>query len=408
MYAVAVASPSSSGADGSDTKGVVPVTGAAKQHRRSILPLLSAVILRAQSDERLCELTREGSRPAFETIFDRYSRELRAHAARIVRADRADDVVQQAMLKAWTTIVAGENVVELRAWLHRIVHNAALNTIARRSYNDSAIPADSPAATRTEELAESRLTAAGALTSLAALPDGQRTALTLTAIDGHSGREAAQTMGISEPALRQLVSRGRSSMRSGVSAITPVPLLAWATAGAGDSATAGLAGAGVAGGIAVTAAKVAAVIGVTGAAIGGVHALQPGDGRKHRSAPEATPARTSAIPQQRFTPAFGVVPLAGRHGSSGGHINQGQAGDRSGAGLDALSQSRRGDDQGRHGQSGSDGARQGAQDRRGAGVHGAGETAGDGGTAGRSPETAAGGGSDGASNGAPSANSGSP
>ena len=384
------------------------------------MPLLSGVILRAQSDERLCELARKGSRPAFETIFERYNRELGAHAARIVRPDRAEDVVQQAMLKAWTTIVAGENVAELRAWLHRIVHNAALNTIARRSYDDAAIPAHSPGATCTEELAESRLTAAGTLAALAALPESQRTALTLTAIDGYSGREAAQTMGISEPALRQLVRRARSSMRSGVSAITPVPLLAWATAGAGDSTTAGLAGAGVAGGIAVTVAKVATVIGLTGAAIGGVHALQADHAHKHRPAPKAG---SRATPLSGFTSALGVVPLAVRHGSPGGRSGQGHPGGRSGEDRGAHGQSQRGQDQERDGQSGSPGAdrgagaERGARDQQGAAAPGAGANTGDGGTAGSEgsrtadngdPPTAGDGAPNGSSGGVSSADSRSP
>jgi RNA polymerase sigma factor (sigma-70 family) len=398
------------------------VTGAAKQPRRSIVPLLSGVILRAQSDERLCELARKGSRPAFETIFERYNGELGAHAGRIVRPDRADDVVQQAMVKAWTTIVAGEDVADLRAWLHRIVHNAALNTIARRSYHDAAIPAHSPGATRTEELVESRLTAAGTLAALAALPEGQRRALTLTAIDGYDGREAAQAMGISEPALRQLLRRARSSMRSGMSAITPVPLLAWATTGAGDYATAGLAGAGAAGGLAVTAAKIATVIGVTGAAIGGVHVLQAENGHKSRP---ASKAGTSATGARVFTPALGLVPLAGSLGSYGRRRADGDAGELSGGERSAHGQSQRDPNEGGDVRSGSDGGDRGARDQRGPGAGGAGGTTDESPTAGTpgsrtagnegsrtagngAPGTPDNGGPTGSSDGAPSWDSASP
>jgi len=227
-----------------------------------VRPLLSSVFLRAQSDERLSALAQGGNRHAFAVIFERYVSELRAHAVRIVRADRVEDVVQQAMLSSWSALLDGVEVVEVRAWLHRIVHNAALSTITKRGYNDGEIPASTAAPALTEDLAAGRLSLAEALSALARLPESQRAALTLTAFEGHSGSQAAHAMGLSENAFRQLVHRARSSMRSAVSAITPLPLLNWVTGGSGASA----AGVGV-GGLA-TAAKIAAVVVVTGTGIG--------------------------------------------------------------------------------------------------------------------------------------------
>lgn len=227
-----------------------------------VRPLLSSVFLRAQSDERLSALAQGGNRHAFAVIFERYVSELRAHAVRIVRADRVEDVVQQAMLSSWSALLDGVEVVEVRAWLHRIVHNAALSTITKRGYNDGEIPASTAAPALTEDLAAGRLSLAEALTALARLPESQRAALTLTAFEGHSGSQAAHAMGLSENAFRQLVHRARSGMRSAVSAITPLPLLNWVTGGSGTSA----AGLGV-GGLA-TAAKIAAVVAVTGTSIG--------------------------------------------------------------------------------------------------------------------------------------------
>ncbi len=87
-------------------------------------PLLSGVVLRSQSDARLAELASDGHQLAFTTIFERYQRELRVHAARIVRPSQAEDVVQHAMLNAWSALLSGEAVAEPRAWLHRIVHTS--------------------------------------------------------------------------------------------------------------------------------------------------------------------------------------------------------------------------------------------------------------------------------------------
>lgn len=213
-------------------------------HRQSkglgVRPLLSSVFLRAQSDERLSALAKGGNRHAFAVIFERYASELRAHAARVVRPDRAEDVVQQAMLASWSALLDGAEVREVRAWLHRIVHNAALSTITKRGYDEVEIPASTAAPTLTEELAAGRLSVAEALAALARLPESQRAALTLTAVEGHSGSHAAQAMGLSENAFRQLVYRARSGVRSAISTITPLPLLNWAEGGTGAPEAVGL------------------------------------------------------------------------------------------------------------------------------------------------------------------------
>jgi len=245
-------------------------------HQRAtgrLRPLLSGVMLRTQTDQRLTALARAGHQQAFAAIFERYGRELRSHAARVVRADGVDDVVQQAMLGSWAALLSGAEVADLRAWLHRIVHNTAVSAVTRRGYDDVELPASSVAPALTEDLADGPLTLAEALAVIAALPDSQRRALTLTAIEGRSGRVAAQEMGLSENAMRQLVHRARTGVRSAMSVVMPLPLLGWIGDGGGGAAPA-LVRTGAAGGLAVSAVKLAAVIGVTGAALGGVHALQ--------------------------------------------------------------------------------------------------------------------------------------
>ncbi len=74
------------------------------------------------------------------------------------------------MLAAWTALLGGTEISDLRGWLHRVVHNVALDTVTRRGYDDSVIPDSLIAPARTDELAEGRLSAASALAAIAALP----------------------------------------------------------------------------------------------------------------------------------------------------------------------------------------------------------------------------------------------
>ena len=58
-------------------------------------------VLSTQSDERLVDLVRAGSEPAFETIVERYRRALMRYVSRLLPPERAEDVVQQAFVKAY-------------------------------------------------------------------------------------------------------------------------------------------------------------------------------------------------------------------------------------------------------------------------------------------------------------------
>ncbi|MHB8693368.1 MAG: RNA polymerase sigma factor [Solirubrobacteraceae bacterium] len=248
--------------------------------RRRLRPLMSGVVLRSQTDARLAALAAGGSQQAFSTIYERYRRELVTHAGRIVRPDRADDVVQHTMLAAWTAVLAGTEITDLRGWLHRVVHNAALDTVRRRGYDDGEIPDAWVAPAGTDELAEGRMQAATALAAIAELPESQRRALMLTALEGQSGHDAALEMGISDGAMHQLVYRARTAVRAAVTAITPLPLISWLGAAAAAPTTSASIGLGAAGGSAIVA-KIAAVVAVSAVTLGATHALQDNDHRRH-------------------------------------------------------------------------------------------------------------------------------
>src|SRR3954454_19241025 len=89
----------------------------------------SIVLLRTQSDARLLALAREGHERAFEAIVERYRRQLLRSCRRVLPEARAEDALQHALLAAWTAILRGDEIRDLRPWLHRIAHNTALNLL---------------------------------------------------------------------------------------------------------------------------------------------------------------------------------------------------------------------------------------------------------------------------------------
>jgi DNA-directed RNA polymerase specialized sigma24 family protein len=99
-------------------------------------PRIPFRLLAAQSDERLIALVRAGHERAFEAVVQRYRRPLLRHCRRMgLPQSRAEDVLQHTFMQAWLALMDGTEVRNLRPWLHRIAHNAAVSSIDGSSEN---------------------------------------------------------------------------------------------------------------------------------------------------------------------------------------------------------------------------------------------------------------------------------
>jgi RNA polymerase sigma-70 factor (ECF subfamily) len=85
--------------------------------------------LRSQSDERLVDLARAGSDAAFEAIVTRYRASLLRYCRRLLSEQRAEDVVQQAFVKAYCALGRFRDGSAFKPWLLSIVANETRNTV---------------------------------------------------------------------------------------------------------------------------------------------------------------------------------------------------------------------------------------------------------------------------------------
>ncbi len=86
----------------------------------------------ADSDERLVARAVAGEIEAFEVLVQRYRQIAVRVATRIVGREEAEDVAQDAFLRAYHRLDRFRREAPFRAWLLRIVHNTALNAVTRR------------------------------------------------------------------------------------------------------------------------------------------------------------------------------------------------------------------------------------------------------------------------------------
>ena len=168
------------------------------------------------SDPDLVSWSADGDRRAFDEIVTRHGPFALRVAARLIPDPKvAEDVVQEAMLRAWSQ--AGQfdpQRARLTTWLYRILVNLCIDH--RRRWRFEPLPegfdAVDPAAGIDEVMERSERVRAFAKV-VRNLPVRQRAAMTLVYDEGMSGAEAARVLGMSAKAVERLLSRARAYLR---------------------------------------------------------------------------------------------------------------------------------------------------------------------------------------------------
>ena len=123
--------------------------------------------------------------------------------------DRADDLVQEALVKAWNHLESFEQGTNLKAWLFTILRNAYFSELrkSKREVADS----DGQLAARLSVPAEQQghLELMDLNNALAQLPPDQREALILVGAEGFSYEDAATISGCAVGTVKSRVNRAR-------------------------------------------------------------------------------------------------------------------------------------------------------------------------------------------------------
>lgn len=164
--------------------------------------------LKELPDGELVRLFAEGNQQAFEVIVRRYQSRLLTHCYMMLK-DRyaAEDLVQEAFLKAVTTIRSGRYNEEgkLLPWLMRISHNLVIDRVRKQKRNPEVVTEDgSPVfsmldfATESAESIRMREDQYQTIREhIKTLPEAQREVLLLRHFAGMSFKEIAEHTNVS-------------------------------------------------------------------------------------------------------------------------------------------------------------------------------------------------------------------
>ena len=178
------------------------------------------------TDTELIARTRAGDMRALEALMRRHNRTLYRTARAILRDDaEAEDVVQEAYLKAYGALGSFRAESKLSTWLVRITANEALMRRRKTARAAVVVPMDAASAAgeqweepMSDEAGPERNALGGEMRQLLekridALPDGYRAVFVLRALEELTVEETAAALDIPEATVRTRYFRARGLLR---------------------------------------------------------------------------------------------------------------------------------------------------------------------------------------------------
>ncbi len=125
--------------------------------------------------------------------------------------DEADDLAQDALVKAYLACSGFSDGGKFRSWLFKIAHNTFL------SYKRSLKPTlsiDDACVQALPQSGSGEGTSSDLYLALSMLPPKERSSITLFYLNGYSIKEIAAITEVSQDAVKQQLSRGREKLRA--------------------------------------------------------------------------------------------------------------------------------------------------------------------------------------------------
>jgi len=171
---------------------------------------------------------RAGDSEAFRLLVERHSRALFKLAYRMTGNEHdAEDVVQEAFLKAYRNLDRFEERAQVSSWLYRIASNCAFDVLRRRQRRDKpldsldALDAPEPQAEAPgpDRMALGGDVRRGLVAALERMSARERAAFVLRHFEGRSVKEIELALGLDTTAVKQSVCR---AVRKARQALAPL------------------------------------------------------------------------------------------------------------------------------------------------------------------------------------------
>ncbi len=183
---------------------------------------MTAPAVTHQDTRVLVERAQGGDTSAFARLVEFHQHEVFTLAMRLVGGDHAlaDDVAQEAFIRAWRALPRFRGESAIGTWLHRITVNTALTHRTRRSRKATTALESLPEIIDLRREGDPALAAENLglrsilREALAMLHEDQRRVVILKDLEGWPHHEIAESLGISVSAAKVRLHRGRRRLRA--------------------------------------------------------------------------------------------------------------------------------------------------------------------------------------------------
>ncbi len=164
----------------------------------------------------LVERCRANDRKAQMNLYRQYCEGMYCVAMRFVRQqDEAEDLVQEAFIKAFKRLDQFRGEVTFGAWLKRIVVNQCLDFLKSRKERTIALEDfELQIAEEPDWTVEREVSVEGVIEAMEKLPDKYRDVVRLYLLEGYDHEEISEILQISSTASRTRLMRGKDYLRT--------------------------------------------------------------------------------------------------------------------------------------------------------------------------------------------------
>lgn len=192
-----------------------------RQVRRPIRHMNATKLYRLELTEpilhdELVERCKRGDSRAYEAIYQKYAKAMYNTSLRIVNhTGDAEDVMQEAFTDAFRSLEDFHYKSTFGAWLKRIVINKSINQLRKRKMDLIDIEKTNIGNVAEEDGPDEQdlqLKIEDIKKSVALLPNGYRTVLTLYLFEGYDQEEIAEILGVSHATVRTQYMRAKKKL----------------------------------------------------------------------------------------------------------------------------------------------------------------------------------------------------
>jgi len=170
----------------------------------------------SQTEAQLIARAASGQPRAVEALVNLHMPRVYALAYRMLgQAQEAEDVTQETFIKAWNILPDWQPKAKFSTWLHRVTLNLCRDRLRKkREVLTDEAPEMVDTALRPDQALAQNQRQSALEAAIAGLPERQREAITLCALQEMTNIDAAEIMQVSVDAMESLLARARRGLKA--------------------------------------------------------------------------------------------------------------------------------------------------------------------------------------------------